>query len=452
MRPSAFLLAGYATTNQAVAKQLLERGHRVLVADDGAQQWGNSEATQRARNHAASLGLELFEQPSATQWAELVASADVVVPTPGLPEAHLVFLAATEAGVSVISEFDLAQQWDDRPHLAVTGTNGKTTVTLMVAAMLEAAGIATCVAGNTDMPLVAAINNVQPQVFVVEASSFRLGYSSCYRPQVGAWLNFAADHLDSHSSMDSYRSAKAAIWRGAGAETTAVVNLDDPVVVDCVPQGSEMVTFGHNKGDFRLADGALWAGSEQLAELAELQNPLTHEVSNLLAAAAVATTGGVTAEAVRQAMLDWKGLEHRVQHVGTHAGVRYYNDSKATSPHAVCAAVRAQASTAAQVVLIAGGRNKGLDLKPLAEVADALRVVIAIGEAAIEVEQAFSGRCLTVVASSMLAAVRLAAENARSGEVVLLSPGCASFDWYGSYVERGKHFCRLVDELIAGTL
>lgn len=439
MSREPLLLVGFAVTNRAVCAQLVERGLPVVATDDAPD--------DQARRYAADLRVDLLEQTASEEWQTLAAEARAVVPTPGLPESHPSVRAAATAGTPVISEFDLAQRWDDRPTLAVTGTNGKTTVTLLAAAMLEASGIPVSVAGNTDTPLVEAVRDDRPAAFVVEASSFRLAHSRCYQPSVGAWLNFAPDHLDVHASLDSYRAAKAALWSRVEEDSTSVVNRDDPVVADHAPRRGRVVTFGLQEGDFRASGGALWAGSEKLADVAELHRPHPHELANCLAAAAMAVAGGAHREGVRAALLAWTGLPHRMALVGEHAGVRFYDDSKATTPHAVCAAVRSVGRT----VLIAGGRNKGLDLRPLAAAADELRSVVAIGEAATEVQQAFSGLCPVVTVESMEEAVRTAAEMAQKGEAVLLSPGCASFDWYGSYAERGDHFSLLVREMIGGS-
>ena len=430
---------GFAVTNRAVCAQLMERGLPVVAVDDAPD--------EQARRHAAELGVELLYKPAVSEWPSLANEARAIVPTPGLPESHPCLSAAAGAGTPVVSEFDLAQRWDARPTLAVTGTNGKTTVTLLAAAMLEASGVAVSVAGNTDTPLVEAIRDPRPAAFVVEASSFRLGHSQCYRPSVGAWLNFAPDHLDVHATLESYRDAKAALWARADDHTTSIVNLDDPVVASHAPEHGRIVTFGGENGDFRMEGGALWARSEKLADADELHRSHPHELSNHLAAAAVAVAGGAHLEGVRSAMLEWTGLPHRMVLVAEHDGVRFFDDSKATTPHAVGAAVR----SLGRAVLIAGGRNKGLDLGPMADVADGLRSVVAIGEAAPEVQQTFAGLCPVAAAASMEEAVIAAAAEARRGDAVLLSPGCASFDWYGSYAERGEHFSLLVHQLIGGS-
>ena len=433
------LLVGYAVTNRAVCAQLTERGHSVVVVDDAPD--------GQARSHAAALGVELLERPDQQVWADLVAGVQVIVPTPGLPELHPSLRAAAASGTPVVSEFDLAQRWDPRPLLAVTGTNGKTTVVLLAAAMLKASGIAVSVAGNTETPLVEAIRDERPSAFMVEASSFRLGHSRCFRPTVGAWLNFAADHLDVHASLDSYLTAKASLWSRADEQTTAVVNLDDPVVATHTPAQGRIVSFGLDEGDFRASGGFLWAWSEKLAGISELHRSQPYELSNYLAAAAVAMAGGAHREGVAAALRAWTGLPHRMTLVAQQKGVCFYDDSKATTPHAV----RAAAQSVGPAILIAGGRNKGLDLSPMADVADRLRSVVAIGEAAPEIERVFAGRCPVTTAGSMEEAVGMAAGAARAGDAVLLSPGCASFDWYDSYAERGDHFTQVVHGLIGGS-
>jgi UDP-N-acetylmuramoylalanine--D-glutamate ligase len=419
----------------------------VVAADDAAG--------PAARAAAADLGLDLVEAPAGDALAVLVAGADAVLPTPGLPARHPLFAAATAAGVPVLSEFDLASWWDDRPLLAVTGTDGKTTVTTLVRDMLLASGLAAVAVGNTPVPLVAAIDDPASDVFVVEASSFRLEHSQRFAPAVGTWLNFAPDHLDSHPGLASYEAAKARIWRDQSADQIAVGNADDPVVARHLAEApARHVTFGlAAEADFRLVGGAAPGGrltgpgeghgdAVEIARVEELRRALPHDIANGLAAAATALAGGASVEGVRQGLLDFRGLPHRVALVGEAGGVRFYDDSKATTPHAAATAVAGFES----VVLIAGGRNKGLDLGVLAGSAGRIRAVVAIGEAAPEVAAAFDGVRPVIRADSMGEAVRAAVDLARPGDAVLLSPGCASFDWYGSYGERGDDFARAVGE------
>jgi len=438
---SRHVVLGLGVTGQAVLQALVAHGEEAVAVDD--------RPTGAGRALADRLEVQLLEAPEVAALRALVATADAVVPSPGVPDRHPVFAAAEAVGVPVLSEFDLAARWDRRPLVAITGTNGKTTVTELTRAMLAASGRRAVAVGNTEVPLVAAIEDPTVEVFVVEASSFRLLHSQRFAPQVGTWLNLAPDHLDSHATLAGYTAAKARIWADQSADQVAIGNLDDPVVAAHLARApSGHVTFGLGAGaDHRLDDGRLvLAGETVLAEVGELERAFPHDLSNALAAAASAIHGGGTPEGARQALLGFRGLPHRVALVGEAGKVRWYDDSKATAPHATRAAVRGFAS----VVLIAGGRNKGLDLAELAEEVDHIRAVVAIGEAGPDVVAAFDGVRPVRTAGSMDDAVEAAASLARPGDAVLLSPACASFDWYGSYGERGDDFVRAVTELLAG--
>lgn len=435
------VVLGLGVTGQAVLRALVGHGEDVLVIDD--------RPTPVGRALADELGVELVEAPDGPTLATLVAAADAVVPSPGVPDHHPLFAAALAAAVPVLSEFDLAARWDDRPLVAITGTNGKTTVTELTRAMLAAAGLHAQSVGNTEVPLVAAIEDPTVDVFVVEASSFRLLHSQRFAPAVGTWLNLAPDHLDNHATLEAYTAAKARVWSEQRPDQVAIGNADDPIVAAHLATApARHVTFGlgpdadhHVEGD-RL----VLAGGELLAEVAELSRALPHDLANALAAAASALHGGGTAAGAHDALVAFRGLPHRVTLVGEAGGVRWYDDSKATAPHATRAALRGFPSA----VLIAGGRNKGLDLGDLVHEVDHVRAVVAIGEAGPEVAAAFDGLRPVRTATSMDAAVAAAASLARSGDVVLLSPACASFDWYGSYAERGDDFVRAVNAHLAG--
>ena len=429
------LLLGLGVANTAVAVSMIERGYEVIAIEDHPR--------DEQRRWAESMGVDLVEIPDVDTLDHLLSSVDVFVPSPGVPEDHPAFAAAARAEVRIDSEFDLAADLTDRPMVAVTGTDGKTTVTEMVCRMLIESGTAAVAVGNLDVPLVAAVTNPETEVFVVEASSFRLSAVSRFRPTVAAWLNFGPDHLDVHRSLESYEAAKAAIWRSLADGGTAVANLDDPVVMANVDPARRTLTFGLARGDFRLERGALVGPEGDLVAVDELPRRLPHDVANALAAAATAGAAGADIEAVRRVLQTFQGLPHRVELVGEVDGVSYYDDSKATVPHATVSVLRGFAS----VVLIAGGRNKGVDLSPLAAEADHLVAVVAIGEAASEIRSVFSGRVPVRDAGSMAEAVRLARGMALPGQAVLLSPACASFDWYEGYAARGDDFRSEVESL-----
>jgi UDP-N-acetylmuramoylalanine--D-glutamate ligase len=438
--PKRALVVGLGVTGRAVARAAVAHGVDVVAVDD------RPRPEQAAI--AEELGIELVEAADAPTLRALLGATDAVFPSPGVPESHPVFRLADVCGVPVRSEFDLAAAWDDRPCLAITGTDGKTTVTMMVTAMLEASGVRAMSAGNVDVPLVAAITDPEVDVFVVEASSFRLARATAFRPRVATWLNVADDHQDVHLSVADYQQAKARIWRNLTIDDLAVANADDPVVMGYADAVPRLETFGLGSlatSDWYLEDGRLRGpGDLDLVGAEELQRAFPHDLANALAAAATASGGGAEVEAVRATLRSFRGLPHRVELVGEAGGVRFFDDSKATAPHATLAAVSGFSSA----VLIAGGRNKGLDLSELVTAAAHVRAVVAIGEAAAEVADAFAGQRPVVVASSMDEAVRAARGLARPGDVVLLSPACASFDWYSSYGERGDDFQRAVrDEL-----
>ncbi len=425
------LLVGFGVTNRAVAAALVSRGYDVVVADDAP----GPDAVAAARE----LGVELLVAPD---YADLVAAAAVVLPSPGLGDVHPAIDAARARHVPIRSELDLAAEWDHRPIVAITGTDGKTTVTTLATDALTASGFHAAAVGNTEVPLVAAIDDPSVDIFVVEASSFRLGHSEHFAPEVGTWLNVSADHLDRHRSMHDYVAAKARIWHDQTPGQWAVGNADDPIVADLLQRAPAWhVTFGITEADYRVqGDELLTPAGDVLARRRDLYRDFPHDLTNSLAACATVLPVGATLEGCRDALRRFRGLPHRIALVGEGDGVRWYDDSKATTPNATLAAVRAFDS----VVLVAGGRNKGCDLDVLADGAGHVRAVVAIGEAAQEVAHAFEGIRPVVTATSMGEAVEAAARTAEPGDAVLLSPACASFDWYSSYGERGDDFARLV--------
>jgi len=428
MSAPATLVLGYGLANRAVVDALRRHGADPVVVDDRP-----SDATRAA---AAAAGVALVEAPTDDELAKLVAGADRLVPSPGVPDRHPVFSHAADHAVEIWSEFDLASSWDDRPVLAITGTDGKTTVTTMVEQMMTTSGIGTVAAGNTDIPLVAAIADDEHELFVVEASSFRLGHSHRFAPAVGTWLNFGPDHLDVHRSLDSYEASKASLWARANSQTVAIANVDDPVVMAHLPATAEVQTFGRDHGQHYVANGTLVLDGQPLVDVADMPRTLPHDLTNGLAAAATALAGGASIDGIATVLREFRGLPHRVEFITEHDGVRFFNDSKATTPNAVDAALQGFES----VVLIAGGKNKGLDLAPLAAHRGRLRAVVAIGDAADHVVEVFGDVVPTERAGSMDSAVSLAASKAHHGDAVLLSPGCASFDWYDSYKARGVDF------------
>ena len=437
MTPGIALIHGIALSGEALGRELVQRGWQVRVSDD--------QPDDVKRAVAASLGTELVGQPDAAVLASLVAECDIVCPAPGVPETHPVVAAARAAGRPLRTEIDLAYEWEQerpggaRPMLAVTGTDGKTTTTFLTAHMLHTAGVRSAAVGNTEVPLVAAL--AEPvDAFVVECSSFRLHWIDSFRAEASVWLNFAPDHQNWHVSLDSYEAAKARMWAHNRPTDVAIGFLDDPVVMRNLDRVAGVArTFAAVGADYHVHDGVLMGPVGPIARVADMTRSLPHDITNALAAAALVLESGLAdVDAVAAALATFRHPPHRIEPLGSLRGAHWFNDSKATSPHAALTAMRGFD----RIVLLAGGRNKGLDLASLATESARVKAVIGLGEAGREVAEAFEGRCPTSVAISMRDAVDQAAAIAVDGDTVLLSPACASFDWYpaGGYPARGDDF------------
>ena len=427
------LVYGTGVSGRAVVRHLRAEGTEVVCADD--------DRGSRPRQVAAELGVELVVAPGADDLRRIASDVDEVVVSPGVPARHPVFTLAPE--VPVIGEVELAWRRAAVPVVAVTGTNGKTTVVTLAAQILEASGRRVLCAGNIGLPLLDAVDS-DVDVLVVEVSSFQLALTSSFRPAVGAWVNFAPDHLDWHPSLEHYRRSKARLWANVGPGDVMVANAEDGVVLAeaeaAAARGASLVTFGLGTGDYTVRAGTLVGPDGALCETAELHRPFPHEIADGLCAAAASIAAGAERAACGCVLRGFGGLPHRLELVGEAYGVRFFDDSKATTPDAVVTALSGFDSA----VLIAGGRNKGLDLSPLRALAPRLTGVVAIGEAAPEVAQVFAGACAVRTATSMHDAVADACALARPTDAIVLSPACTSFDWYGSYAERGEDFARCV--------
>ena len=444
-------MLGLGVTGDAVVRHRSAAGDDVVVVEDvpaGDDVYRDRVAT------AEAAGAEIVEQPTPGRLVELVRESDVVVPSPGVPLGHPALVAAREAGVQVRAEVDLAAELAaarGKVLVAVTGTNGKTTVTTLITAMLDSSGGAALGAGNIGLPLLDAATS-DARALVAEVSSFQLACTTeAFRPRVAVLLNVAPDHLDWHGSFEAYAAAKAQVFAHQRGRDRLVFNGDDDIasrLAESAPAQRVGFTLGARAGMFRIEDGMLVdSNGEPFADTAQMPFTAPHDRANALAASAAAFAAGATRDGVERALRAYPRLHHRVARIGNTGGVQYYDDSKATNPHATLSAVGAFDDIDGKVVLIAGGRNKGLDLSVLRELAPRLRGVVAIGEAAREVQSVFESAVTVTRAQSMGAAVAAAARSAKPGDVVLLSPACASFDWYPSYSARGNDFASEVARL-----
>jgi UDP-N-acetylmuramoylalanine--D-glutamate ligase len=436
VRGRRVVVVGAARSGIAAAELLAKRGARVTLSESRA----TCEAADALR--ASGVALELGGHRAAT-----LAGADLIVVSPGVPVEQPVFDAARARGVELMGELELASRWVKGRIVAITGTKGKSTTTTLVGRMLEAEGRHVLVGGNIGVPLSAHVDESTPEtVHVVETSSFQLETTSTFRPWIALWLNFAADHLDRHPSVDAYAAAKARVFASQQADDWAVVNADDPTVM-ARSQGiaARRVAFSMSQP---LTEGFVIDGgwvvrrsstaTDRLVPLAAVELTGRHMLNNVVAAAAVSSLAGAGPEAMTAALRGFHGLEHVMEPVGIVGGVRFVNDSKATN---VEAARRSIESFDEGVVAIVGGKFKGGDLRELREpLISRGRAVVAIGEAAPLVREALAGAVGLIEASSMREAVERAYAAAAPDGVVLLAPACASFDWFRDYAERGRTF------------
>lgn len=448
------LVYGLGVAGAATVAALQRHGYEVAVVDDVVDEAKLAVAEQLGVHVVIGGTFDVGE----------VAGFDLLAPSPGIPETHPAILAAFEGGVPVRTELELAYRWEQerpggpRPILAVTGTDGKTTTTELTVAILRAAGLRTADVGNTDTPMVTAIDWTGPDeldAFVVECTSFRLAWTEQFRADAAVWLNLAPDHLNWHTDLDSYIAAKSRIFSLQRPTDVAIGFADDPVVMAHLAQApGRRLTFATRGADYRVeqrqVDGAVdvWLTGPHgpIAAASGMSRALPHDLTNALAASALVLESGLANERhIAAALATFSPPPHRLEPVGEGHGVRWYNDSKATTPHAAATAIRAFDS----VVLIAGGSRKGVDLSPMGAYPERMRAVVAIGQAGPDIADVFAGQTTVATADDMAAAIVTAGELARPGDAVVLSPGCASFDWYANYVARGDDFRHKVADYLA---
>ena len=433
------LVVGLGVSGEAAARALLDLGARVRVTEAGDSPALRERAQAlTARGARVELGGHSFVHEGA----------NLAVVSPGIPPDSDAIKALRGRGTEIWGEIELAYRIGKGcTFLAVTGTNGKTTTTSLLAAMLAEGGEPAVAGGNIGVPLVDAVTQVGlGGVVALEVSSFQLTTIHEFRAEVAVLLNIAEDHLDYHGDLEGYAAAKARVVENQSSSDVLVCNADDPLVMKVAAQApGRVVTFSATDpaADLAVKDGSLtWRGLP-FARLATLALEGRSGVEDALAASGAALEHGVAPEAVARAIARFRPLAHRLQTVATIDGVEYVDDSKATNPHAALAALRGRRD----VVLIAGGRSKGNDLGELAKGVPPVIAVVALGEAAAEVRAAFEGLVPIDVVGDMGAAVRAARSRAVPGGSVLLAPGCASLDMYTSYAARGDDFARCVREI-----
>ena len=443
-RDQNILVVGLARTGVALCRFLVEHGARVTVTDQ-------APPDDLAESRRDIQGLGVVEELGVAQprWQ----GYDAIVLSPGVPPELPWLMAARAAGVPVMGELEVAAPFIRRPLLAVSGTNGKTTTTTLLGELLTASGIKTLVGGNIGTPVVSLLGRQEAaDLLVLEVSSFQLDTASHFHPQAAALLNLTPDHLDRYPDYDAYIASKASLFRRQEAGDLKVLNADDPAVAGLDRGVSRVYYFSATRP---LATGAwldndalkvrLADGREEIFPLAHIRLQGKHNLENIMAALLLALDAGADPGACREVLATFRGLPHRLEFVADLKGVSFYDDSKGTNVGAVATSL---AHFDRPVILIAGGRDKDSDFSLLNDlIAARVKALVLIGETRERLAQVWRGLAPAYLADDMAAAVARAWELSRPGEVVLLSPACASFDMYRDYAHRGQTFQNLVREL-----
>jgi UDP-N-acetylmuramoylalanine--D-glutamate ligase len=446
-------LSGYAAATYLAEEACKAADLSITVLDQAEA--GLDERAARLRR----LGVDVRLGAGA-----ITGTYDLVIASPGIPPDNVLMAGARELGVPIISEVELAFRATHSPFVAVTGTNGKTTVTSLVAHILAECGMPAEAVGNIGTAAITAAGQVgRETILVAEVSSFQLALTVGFRPRVAVLLNITPDHLDWHGTLARYSADKARVFANQGEGDVAVIDVDDagsaPYADEVAARGVGVVRVSRRElhaGGAAVVDGMLTLdtseGPVRVMDAAELPIRGEHNISNALAAAAAAHAMGAPMDGIRAGLRSFLPIEHRLEPVGLVCDVEYYNDSKATNPDAVMKALTAFDDR--PVVVLLGGHNKGNDFRALAEDVDAsCRAAVLFGEARDELATAFLGLAVDVrVLPTMMEAVAAASDIAVAGDVVLLSPACASFDEFTSYEQRGRVFKEAVARLASEPL
>ncbi|MDO7539975.1 UDP-N-acetylmuramoyl-L-alanine--D-glutamate ligase [Acinetobacter nosocomialis] len=439
------VVAGLGISGVSAVNFLHEQGYQVAVTDSRPTPPGYDQIPADVKTSFGQLDQELLLQ------------AEEIILSPGLAPQLPEIQAAIAKGISVVGDIQLLRRATDVPIVAITGSNAKSTVTTLMGLMAKDAGKKVAVGGNLGRPALDLLKD-QPELLVLELSSFQLETTSHLNAEVAVVLNMSEDHLDRHGNMLGYHQAKHRIFQGV---KKVVFNRDDALSRPLVPDTTPMQSFGLNAPDLnqygvlRDADGTLWLarGLQRLIKSSDLYIQGMHNVANALACLALGEAIGLPMESMLETLKHFKGLEHRCEYVKTVHDVRYYNDSKGTNVGATLAAIDGLGAAIevkkGKVALILGGQGKGQDFTPLrSSIEKYAKVVVLIGEDAPVIEQAIQGATKILHAATLKEAVELCQRETQAEDVVLLSPACASFDMFKSYNDRGQQFVACVNSLV----
>jgi UDP-N-acetylmuramoylalanine--D-glutamate ligase len=438
------VVAGLGISGVAAVNFLYQHGYRVAVTDSRATPPGHDQIPSDVQTSFGQLD------------AELLLAAEEIIISPGLDPKVAEIQAAVAKGIPVVSEIQILRRATDKPIVAITGSNAKSTVTTLIGLMAADAGKKVAVGGNLGRPAL-DLTKDDPELYILELSSFQLEATSNLNAEVAVVLNLSEDHLDRHGDMMGYHTAKHRIFQGV---KKVVHNRDDSLTRPLVPDATPMQSFGLNAPDMNQygilkdTDATIWLarGRERLIKSSELYIQGTHNVANALACLALGEAIGLPLESMLETLKTFKGLEHRCEFVAEVQGVRYYNDSKGTNIGATLAALdglgAAIEAQGGKVAMILGGEGKGQDFTALREsLSKYAKIAVLIGVDRPIIETAIAGTTKLLHAETLEQAIDLCQQNTQAHDVVLLSPACASFDMFSGYPERGRKFVSYVNAL-----
>ena len=438
------VVAGLGISGVSAVNFLHEKGYRVAVTDSRALPPGHDQIPTEVQTSFGQLDQELLLQ------------AEEIVISPGLDPKLPEIQVAIAQGIPVVSEIQILRRATEKPIMAITGSNAKSTVTTLIGLMAKNAGVKVAVGGNLGRPAL-DLTKDDPDLYILELSSFQLETTSNLNAEVAVVLNISEDHLDRHGDMFAYHTAKHRIFQGV---KKVVFNRDDSLTRPLVPDVTPMQSFGLNAPDLnqygilREDNGNIWLarGRERLLNSAEMYIQGTHNVANALACLALGEAINLPMDVMLETLKTFKGLEHRCEFVRELDDVRYYNDSKGTNIGATLAAIdglgAAIEAKGGKVAIILGGQGKGQDFTALRDsLQKYAKVAVLIGEDRPVIEKAIEGTTTLLYAESLQEAVNLSQQHTHAYDVVLLSPACASFDMFTGYPQRGQHFVEYVNAL-----
>lgn len=437
---------GLGVTGLSCVRHLQSTGSAVSAFDSGFSEQAAIDFRQQFPNVPLHVGE--FDGAALQQYSTLLVSPGISLDLPAIQQ-------ALASGAQLRSDIDLLIARIEQPVVAITGSNGKTTVTTLVGLMAQQAGLRTAVGGNIGTPVLDFLDAAHTyDVYVLELSSFQLERSDALAATAATILNVSPDHMDRYASLVAYQQSKQRIYRACHC---AVYNRGDKLTSPLLNREQNSISFGFDRPELNQygllrEQGETWLarGDERLISSVDIKLHGDHNLLNALAALALGEAAGLGLEPMLAVLQRFAGLAHRCQWLGERSGVQFYNDSKATNTGATIAAVQGLSQSPGDIVLIAGGQGKGADFAVLEHIAARLRGLVLLGEAAPQIAAVLQGKVKTVVVADMTAALDAAVIMAQPGDRVLLSPACASFDMYSNYQQRGDRFAALVQQHVEG--